>query len=104
MNLDGQCPAFPQSLAVGPCGDVYSSADPGYGHAGMDITTLAALEFTKVHLADLMQQHCGESAVSREIEACVRGWETAGHFVAAAATLKETVKCTSKSAPCPDRS
>lgn len=55
----------------------------GGWETGLSIRELAAIEFTKVHLADLMSAKCNENTTSRIREAVLRGWKTATEFIEA---------------------
>ena len=78
MKIEATAPAFPQSLSLDSCGDLRASDEPGYCRSGMDLRTLASLEFAKIHLAAILaDKTINEPFVDRMTEACLRGWEMA---------------------------
>lgn len=92
MKIDAFAPAYPQSIARDVNGDLRCTDEPGYGgRMGMDIITVAALEFAKVHLAELIdhKRGCAEPMPEIHAEAARKGWEAAVKFVAARRVLSE---------------
>lgn len=88
MKLYPDTPVYPQSIDHDVNGTLRCSDEIGYGpRSGIDVLTLAALEFAKVHLAELIDHKhgCTEPMRNIEVEAAVRGWETAELWVAASA-------------------
>ncbi len=84
INLDRDGgPAFPVEVQSDGNGGLrgYQTSHVGGWQVGLSIRELAAIEFTKVHLADLMAAKCTEGTDSRIKEAVTRGWRTADEFI-----------------------
>lgn len=65
----------------------YQTGHIGGWHVGMTIRELAAIEFTKAHLADLMAVKDVASVSIRVVEAVTRGWRTADEWMEAREVL-----------------
>lgn len=74
-------PVLVQGDGQGGTAGLQTGATSGW-HTGISLKELAALEFTKVHLANLMAVECNESSDERIREAVTRGWLSADQWLA----------------------